>query len=59
MKKLFALSVILATMSSQAQETCVTKTFGGVTTTRCKEGGQVTSVCKTREFAGKIITHCE
>lgn len=42
-----------------ADETCITKTFGGVTTTRCKDGGEVTSVCKSREFGGKIITNCK
>lgn len=43
----------------KADETCVTSTFAGVTTTRCKEDGQVTSVCKSREFGGKIYTECK
>lgn len=58
MKYLLTAALILATMFTQAAETCVTSEFGGITTTRCKENGVITSVCKSREFAGKIYTEC-
>jgi len=63
MKHLIMFTFITITLAScqpvYAGETCVTTHFCGITTTRCKEDGEVTSVCKSREFGGKIITNCK